>query len=159
MTTNIIQITKQNLHYILIFFLTLLSISSKNIAYLDIFFYILLFINFVYFTFNVEKKINFFVIFVVAFILDLFLFGYFGPHLISFCTSYFLIIRLRKYTINLNIKYLLLVSILLIMSIIIFVNLLGLIMYNFPISLDTILKKLIILFIIYYPTYNILNKF
>ena len=72
MSTDIINLCKKNIQIISFSILLLLILNSYNIIWLEIFFYVLLHILFVYWTIH-DQKINYFIVFIIAFVLDLFL--------------------------------------------------------------------------------------
>ena len=151
MINNINDIFKKNFHIPIIALILLLINNSIIIFYIDFFLYIVLHIFFVHLSFYNEYKINYFIVFFISFFLDLILLNNFGPHLISFMFTFFIINKIKKFFINKKVTQLILVQILLIIVMLVSEKILSFFLYDIFINLHDLLIMIIILVVIYYP--------
>ena len=157
MSTNIINLCKKNIQIISFSILLLLILNSYNILWLEIFFYVLLHILFVYWTIH-SQKINYFIVFIIAFVLDLFLVSNFGPHLIIFLIFFFLIKKLNKFLKNIEEILILLQHFILTFIMLFLEHILAIYLYDQVFNISILIKYLIVLICIIFPTYKILNR-
>ena len=157
MSTNIINLCKKNIQIISFSILLLLILNSYNILWLEIFFYVLLHILFVYWTIH-DQKINYFIVFIIAFVLDLFLVSNFGPHLITFLIIFFIIKKLNKLLKNIEEILILLQHFILTFIMLFLEHILAIYLYDQVFNISILIKYLIVLICIIFPTYKILNR-
>ena len=100
MTIQLVNFIKKNLYLFIIFFILILSINSFQNIYIELVFYVILHIVFTLYSFYDDFKLNYFIVFIIGFVLDLFLINNFGPHLLTFMFFYLLISKINKYFIN-----------------------------------------------------------
>ena len=151
MINNINDIFKKNFHIPIIALILLLINNSIIVFYIDFFLYIVLHIFFVHLSFYNEDKINYFIVFLISFFLDLILLNNFGPHLISFMFIFFIINKIKKFFINKKVTQLILVQILLIIVMLVSEKILSFLLYDIFINLHDLLIMIIILVVVYYP--------
>ena len=158
MSTNIINLCKRNIQIISFSILVLLIINSYDFLWLEIFFYVLLHILFIHWSVFNNDKINYFIVFIIAFILDLFLVNSFGPHLIIFLINFYIIKKIKNFVKNSS-GVLIILQIFILASIMLFLeHILAIYLYKQIFNFSILIKYLIVLIFITFPTYNILNR-
>ena len=157
MTTYLISLCKKNFHLFLIFFIVFLIANSFTFYVIDIILYILLHILFVFWSFYERFKLNYYITFILAFILDLALINNFGPHLIIFMFIFLIIGKINNFFNNKNPLYSIIFNILIIYSMLLTEKLLAYFLYDININYIILFKYFIFLIILYYPVYLLLN--
>ena len=96
MAIQLVNFIKKKLYLFIIFFILILSINSFTNTYIEVIFYVILHILFVLYSFYGDFKLNYFIVFIIGFSLDIFLINNFGPHLLTFMFFYLLINKVYK---------------------------------------------------------------
>ena len=157
MTIQLVNFIKKNLYLFIIFFILILSINSFQNIYIELVFYVILHIVFTLYSFYDDFKLNYFIVFIIGFVLDLFLINNFGPHLLTFMFFYLLISKINKYFINQKQPIIILSNLLFVFSILFVEKVLIYLIYSFNINFHTLLQCIIFSTILFYPIYLILN--
>jgi len=157
MTFQLLSFLKKNLYLLIIFFILILTINSYDFFYLELIFYVTLHILFIFYSFYDDFKINYFIVFLLGFVLDLFLINDFGPHLLVFMFFYLLINKIKRFFINQKQLILITINLLFVILILFTEKILIFIIYGSSFSYYILLQSIIISAVLYYPIYLILN--
>ena len=157
MTIQLVNFTKKNIYFLIIFFVLFLSINPFSNIYIELVFYVTLHIIFILYSFYDDFKLNYFIVFFIGFVLDLFLINNFGPHLLAFMFFYLLLRKIRKFFINQKQSIIILSNLLSVFLILLAEKVLVYLIYSFNINFHTLLQCIIFSTILFYPIYLILN--
>ena len=104
------------------------------------------------------NNILYFIYFITGFIFDIFLLNEIGPHLITFMLMVVICSQVKKYLSSWSsIKIILLIFLILVLFFLseIFISF---ILYNYSFKFSILMKKILISFLIAYPTFYFFNK-
>ena len=158
MAIQLLNFIKKKLYLFIIFFILILSINSFTNTYIEVIFYVILHILFVLYSFYGDFKLNYFIVFIIGFSLDIFLINNFGPHLLTFMFFYLLINKVYKYFINQGQLIIVLSNLLFVLLLFIMEKALIYFVYGLNINFYNLLQCIIFSTILFYPIYLILNK-
>jgi len=148
---------KKNIYILLIFFVLFVTTQSYSFLFIDLAFYVTLHILFILCSFYKEFEINYLIVFIIGFVLDLFLVNEFGPHLIVFMFFYFIIRKTRNIFINQNFSMLLLINLFFLLGILFLEKFFWFLIYDYKINYYILLQSLIISIILFYPIYLLMD--
>jgi len=157
MPIQLLNLIKNYLYLFIIFTALILSINSFSNTYIDLIFYVILHILFVLYSFYGDFKLNYFIIFTIGFVLDLFLINNFGPHLLAFMFFYLGINLTKKYFINQKQPIIILSNLLFVFLILFVEKVLVYLIYSFNINYFSLLQCIILSIVLFYPIYLVLN--
>ena len=157
MAIQLVNFIKKKLYLFIIFIILFLSINSFTNTYFEVILYVILHIIFVLYSFYDDFKLNYFIVFIIGFALDLFLINNFGPHLLTFMFFYLLINKINKYFINQKQTIVILSNLFFVLLILLAEKSLIYFVYGLNINFYNLLQCIIFSTILFYPIYLILN--
>lgn len=148
---------RKNLYLFLIFFTLFVTTQSYNFFFIDLTFYVILHIIFVLCSFYKEFKINYLIVFIIGFVLDIYLVNDFGPHLIVLMFFYLIIKKIGYLFINQTFLALLLINLFFVLIILFLEKFFWFVIYDYKISYSILLQSFVISIILFYPIYLLMD--